>query len=293
MRPLLRPGTHVLRRTDGTLQVGLRPEGAVVLDDSPALRRGLLGEAVPDPAWDLLDTAGLLVDESALMPLLGRRQDSLEAPAAAALAREAGPATMASATARSRCRVETATFGHGCGHALAPALVDVLGALGISTEARPVRSPDGSRARRTPFGVLLGVGEPDRELTDGWVRDGTPHLVVRVTEGRAVVGPFVVPGRTACLRCLDAHHTDADADWPLLVRQYAASSARDRADGAPEPLDPALGLLAVAWAARDVASFVDGARPSTWSSTLVLAPDLTSLTSHSWPRHPECGCTWE
>ena len=40
------------------------------------------------------------------------------------------------------------------------------------------------------------------------------------------IGPFVVPGETACLRCVDAHCTDADPSWPLLVRQYAAASSR-------------------------------------------------------------------
>jgi bacteriocin biosynthesis cyclodehydratase domain-containing protein len=142
-------------------------------------------------------------------------------------------------------------------------------------------------------GVLLGVGEPDRSLLDGWTRDGTPYLLVRLTEGRAVIGPFVVPGKTACLRCVDAHCTDADPAWPLLVQQYASCSARDRADGAPEPVDPPLASLAVAWAVRDLVSYVDGARPSTWSATLTLDPRLTRLETRAWLRHPECGCSWE
>ena len=104
------------------------------------------------------------------------------------------------------------------------------------------------------------------------MRDQTPYVLVRLTEGRAVVGPFVVPGRTACLRCLDAHHTDADPEWPLLVRQYADATRHDRADGVPEPVDPALAALAVAWAARDVTTYADGGRPSTWSGTLTLRP---------------------
>jgi bacteriocin biosynthesis cyclodehydratase domain-containing protein len=141
-------------------------------------------------------------------------------------------------------------------------------------------------------GVLVGVGEPDRELADPWLREGTPYVVVRLTEGRAVIGPFVVPGRTACLRCVDAHHTDADPEWPLLVRQYAAATRGDRADGAPEPVDPALAALVVAWAARDVTSYVDGGRPSTWSTTLALGPDLATVETRSWLRHPECGCSW-
>ncbi len=140
--------------------------------------------------------------------------------------------------------------------------------------------------------MLLGVGEPDREVVDDWTRAGTPHLLVRLTEGRAVIGPFVVPGETACLRCVDAHCTDADPAWPLLVRQYSAASATDRPDGAPEPVDPLLATLALAWAARDLASYVDGLRPSTWSATVTVQPQLTRIESRSWLRHPACGCSW-
>jgi bacteriocin biosynthesis cyclodehydratase domain-containing protein len=292
MRPLLRPGTHVLTRTDGSLQVGLDPAGAVVLDDSPALRNGLLGTtAAASPDLDLLAAQDLLVDECAVMPLIaGEGVCALAPVVGAALVRDAGPEAMARARARSRCRAEVVGFGHAASRGLTESLERLLGLAGVSTARRPVRSPDGSRGRRTPLGVLVGVGEPDRELADAWLRDGTPYLVVRVTEGRAVVGPFVVPGRTACLRCVDAHHSDVDSDWPLLVRQYAAASSRDRADGAPEPVDPALAAIAAGWAARDVTSYVDGLRPSTWSSTLVVPGDLTSLTSHGWSRHPECGC---
>jgi bacteriocin biosynthesis cyclodehydratase domain-containing protein len=141
--------------------------------------------------------------------------------------------------------------------------------------------------------VLVGVGEPDRELLDPWTRAGTPYLLVRMAEGRAVVGPFVVPGTTACLRCLDAHCTDADPAWPLLVRQYAAATAGTRHGGRPEPVDPVLAALAVAWAARDLVTYVDGGRPSTWSATVAIHPQLHRLETRSWLRHAGCSCTWD
>jgi hypothetical protein len=103
----------------------------------------------------------------------------------------------------------------------------------------------------------------------------------------------VVPGRTACLRCIDAHHTDADPAWPLLVRQYAAACRRDRADGTPEPVDPLLATLAVAWAARDLTAYADGGRPSTWSTTVTLDARPDRLETQAWLRHPGCGCSWD
>jgi len=202
------------------------------------------------------------------------------------VARSAGPATPGVRRARRRARTSTRTFGHPAGAGLREQFLALTAAAGIREVA----------ARRTgtvDCGILLGVGEPDRDLVDPWTRGGTPHLLVRLTEGRAVVGPFVLPGTTACLRCVDAHCTDADPAWPLLVRQYASLSAHDRPDGAPEPVDPLLAALALAWAARDVASYLDGARPSTWSATVTLHPGLASLETQEWLRHPGCGCSWD
>jgi bacteriocin biosynthesis cyclodehydratase domain-containing protein len=298
MRPLLRPGTHVLRRADGSLQLGLDPARAVVLDARPELRAALLDGSADeqDRVVELLGSAGLLVDERTLMPLIGldpgRRGSGIGRTAGASLVRQAGPDASRRATTRSGCRVAVVGFGHPDGADLPDRLVDLLSRSGLRRERpSPARSA-ASRSRHRRLGVLVGVGEPDRELADGWMREQTPYVVVRLTEGRAVVGPFVVPGRTACLRCVDAHHTDADREWPLLVRQYAEATSRDRADGAPEPVDPALAALAVAWAARDLTSYVDGGRPSCWSSTLTIDHDLSTLETRSWLRHPECGCGW-
>lgn len=290
MRPILRPGTHVLHRGAGELQIGLDPGSALVLPDSPAVRECLRLLAVSadldaydDPATvELLARHEQLIDERDLIPRLGEHPSP---HTTAALARAAGPAMAVVHGTRRRWRTRTGTFGGTAGDDLRSPFLDLTRSAGINeAAARRVDPPD--------CGVLLGVGEPDRELLDPWTRAGTPHLLVRLTEGRAVVGPFVVPGTTACLRCVDAHCTDVDPAWPLLVRQYAAASSRVRADGAPEPVDPLLASLALAWAARDVASYVDGSRPSSWSATVTIHPPLSRLETRPWLRHPACSCTW-
>jgi bacteriocin biosynthesis cyclodehydratase domain-containing protein len=290
MRPILRPGTHVLTRGTGELQVGLDPRSALVLPDSAEVRRALALLAVSadraehaDPATlDLLVQHDLVLDESALAPAPGPAD---VAPAArAALARTAGPQAPARRSARRDFLTDIVGFGHPAGTRLPDDLGDLLEAVGLP---RPRARDDLCAA------VLVGVGEPDRELVDPWTRSGTPYLVVRLTEGRAVIGPFVAPGCTACLRCIDAHHTDADPTWPLLVRQYAAACTRDRADGAPEPVDPLLAGLAVAWAARDLVAYVDGGRPSTWSTTVTFDASPGRLETQAWLRHPGCGCSWD
>ena len=101
---------------------------------------------------------------------------------------------------------------------------------------------------------MLSTGEPDRDLLDPLVRAGTHHLVVRLVDGGAVLGPFVSPGVTACLRCTDAHRTVEDPDHVPVTARYVRASRRTRRDGVPDVADPALALAALAWAVRDVAA---------------------------------------
>ncbi len=45
------------------------------------------------------------------------------------------------------------------------------------------------------------------------------HLPIVFTADRVEVGPFVQPGRSACLACVAAHRTDDDPAWPMLAAQ--------------------------------------------------------------------------
>jgi bacteriocin biosynthesis cyclodehydratase domain-containing protein len=295
MRPMLRPGCHVLRRARGDLQVGLDPRHAVVLPDEPETRSSLalLARCADEEEYDArltldaLGSCGLLLDAESLLPLIPVRGRAPGGRAGvAAVARRTGDGAPALLEARSRCRVEIVAFADMADGEMTAELTRGLEAAGV-----PVAKASSSSAAGRVV-ALVGVGEPPRERTDEWMRAGVPHLLVRLTEGSACVGPFVVPGRTACLRCVDAHHTDADASWPLLVTQYAAASSSDRADGVPEPVDSLLARLALAWAGRDLASFGEGLIPSTWSTTVRLDPQLTSIETRAWLRHPACGCAW-
>jgi bacteriocin biosynthesis cyclodehydratase domain-containing protein len=279
-RPVLAPGLRVLRRSRTVLQVGLAAERRVLLPDSEPVRRTLghlvRGEAPPeDPATlEVLDLLGpLLVDGTGLVV----RGVATGDVAAAALLDPGGyPARLA---ARRR------------------ATIAVDGALG-DVDPRPLiaaaglRVADAADPDHTPAAVLvLSVGEPDRDELDPWVRASLAHLVVRLVEGQAIVGPFVEPGRTACLRCLDAHLAEDDPRAAVLAAGHARA-AGSRRDGVAEPVDTALATLAVAWAVRDLVSQVEGERPSTWSTTVQLSATLSSVTQAEWRRHPACGCSW-
>ncbi|HEY9564263.1 MAG TPA: hypothetical protein VIR30_10885, partial [Nocardioides sp.] len=143
--------------------------------------------------------------------------------------------------------------------------------------------------RQPLLAVHLSRGEPERERFDDWIRDDLPHVVLVCSEGTVTAGPFVVPGQTACVRCVDAHHTDRDPRRALIVAQYAA--ATDARDGLPEPIHHDLVEMAVLWLARDIVNWIDGRAPRTWSTSIDFDADL-ELPLTEWRQHPSCGCAW-
>lgn len=284
-RPLLRPGVRVCRRSDGELQVGLDRRLAVVAPDSPAVRdllEGLRHGVAPPPPASLEPAAvrlcaallekGLVVDADTWLPLLGDGADPDVLAGLTAVVADHGPA--AERVLRRRRQVP----------------VEVV-AAGLERAAERCRRLLESAGLPAGPGValLIGAAEPDRVLVDDWVRQDRPHLFLTVSEGNVGVGPFVVPGRTACLRCVDAHHSEHDPRRGLAVQQYAEATGRWA--GLPEPIHQDLLDIAVGYAVRDLVSWADGIRPTTWSTTVQVDPRL-ELPRTPWPRHAGCGCSW-
>lgn len=278
MRPVLAPGVRVLRRSSGDLQVGIVAGRRVVLPDTDPVRRTLgrlsRGETLaadPDTDRVLALLAPVLV-EGGGMGTPGVAPGDL---AAAALLDPLDYPTRVARRRDARIGVD-GTLGAGDP-------LPLLTAAGLGTADR------GDRDRTAV--LVLRVGEVDRDHLDPLVRAGLPHLLVRLVEGEALVGPFVAPGRTACVRCLDAHRVLDAPETPVLAAQHAR--ARDeRRDGVPEPVDSALATLATAWAVRDLVTHADGGQPSTWSATVHLTATLAAVTRTDWLRHPACGCNW-
>lgn len=56
-----------------------------------------------------------------------------------------------------------------------------------------------------------------------------PHLAIICDDQQVRLSPLVVPGRTACLFCLELHHRDQSDAWPTLsvqlLRRRAASAS--------------------------------------------------------------------
>jgi bacteriocin biosynthesis cyclodehydratase domain-containing protein len=113
-----------------------------------------------------------------------------------------------------------------------------------------------------------------------------PHLAVSASEAIGVVGPLVIPGRSACLRCLDLARTDRDPAWPLILAQLASRQAD------PPACDAALAAAVAAHATAQALAFID--RPAqvgpVTNGTLELVLPAWQWRRRTWPPHRDCAC---
>jgi bacteriocin biosynthesis cyclodehydratase domain-containing protein len=161
-----------------------------------------------------------------------------------------------------------------------------LGMRRVLTELAPSTRLTQRTTHRPDVVVIAADDEPDRAAAIELVRDGIPHLIVGVRETVGVVGPFVIPGSTACLHCLDLHRTDLDPGWPGLLAQASAA-------GTADSVEVNLATLVASLAVLHVLSYLDGGEPPSVNGTLSAGlPDAT-IRRRSWLPHQQCGCTWE
>ncbi|MBC9733321.1 TOMM precursor leader peptide-binding protein [Nocardioides marmotae] len=266
MSRTLLPGLVAVRRDDGHLQVGLDLPRRAVLPDTPEVRRVLAAleqgrspepDATATRVLAALESAGLLVDADprpggpiALAARARHGDDAarrLAARAAAVVSLDAPPDWAEPAAA-------------------------LLAAAGVAT----------TRSGLGAVHLVLSPGVLARGRVDPCLRAGVPHLLVAGRDGGPVVGPFVAPGVTGCLRCDDARRAEADPRRAIVLEQLARAT--------PPAADPVCRALALAWAVRDVVAWVEGDRPSTWGA----AYELGAATPVRVPvdPHPHCGCTW-
>jgi bacteriocin biosynthesis cyclodehydratase domain-containing protein len=114
-----------------------------------------------------------------------------------------------------------------------------------------------------------------------------PHLPVVVRETTAVIGPFVLPGRTPCLRCVELTRGDRDPAWPVLAAQLIGERT------GVEPCDVGLASAAGSIVALHVLAWLDRGidpPPPTIGGTLELSLADLRLRRRTVAAHPGCGC---
>lgn len=298
------PGIPVVRVPPAALQVGDGPTGARfegLRDAEAELVRRL---RVPMPLARLVAqglTLGITEDRS---------RQILEALREAGLLRSS-PAPVPPVVlvdGLSGVGVQVATRLRRAGHSLA--LLDAcrvapgdvgpsgyastsLGARRDSVALEMVQDDDGSgvvRRLTTRPDACVVVRRHALRLADvaAYLSADLPHLPVVVGASTLTVGPLVVPGRTACLRCVDLHRSDASSEWPGLVLTLEQDATVD--DPAHTPPPQSLVDLAVGWACASMETLLAGGTPWTAGQSIeVSLPDGAPLVRR-WEPHPDCGC---
>jgi len=157
---------------------------------------------------------------------------------------------------------------------------------GVASAIR--RTAPGTRtdddARRPDLAVLTGRHGP--ELAAGLLADEVPHLTATAGEAIGVVGPLVIPGRSACLHCLDLARAGRDSAWPQVLAQIIGRQPSTPA------CDCVLAASVAAQACAQVLMFVDRGRADTVTNgSLELVAPGWQWRRRSWKPQAQCGCS--
>lgn len=151
-----------------------------------------------------------------------------------------------------------------------------------------MRTADPGASTATTGRSLVVLAPAGAALAPEWLRRvrRRPHAMVMVRETTAQIGPLVVPGRSACLRCLELARADRDPVWPVLAAQLVGEAR------AVEPCDVALASAAASLAAMYLLAWTDD--PDACSplvgGTLELGLAELALRRRTVVAHPDCGC---
>jgi hypothetical protein len=313
MRPALKPGLLTVWRNRDTVQIGIDPRRAIaltgmrgaavllgLLDGSRDLAQilaaagdaGISAEAA-DRVITLLAVGGALHD----FPVTAYR--AMPQGLRTRLAPELATAALAHGDSDGGARILARRQGacvrvEGMSRVgLCVASFLTASGIGMVISAGPppaVLSPPAGMAGPAPASrhpdLVILADIHRRELPEILRRGGVPHLAAAASEAIGVVGPLVLPGRTACLRCLDLTRAERDPAWPLILAQLTGGGAD------PPACDTVLAAAVATQAAAQALAFVD--RPASASAvsngTLELVLPDWQWRRRSWAQHDRCGC---
>jgi hypothetical protein len=249
------PAAALVWRSPSTLQIGVDPPLAVLTDLPPTAERLVAAlVAGTDPATLAALAIDRLVDPAELQRLLD----------------VVGPALLPEpATPSARVLVEGPP--------------DLVAGLGVA-DGLLAHDPAAPPPPDPPALVLLAahhVLAPGRAAR--WLASDVPHLPVVFGERAAVLGPFVIPGATPCLRCAEEHRIEADPAWPVLAAQLLGLGRAAAVDA------PALRLELHARLAAAVRAIRSGGDAGLAGSALRVASD-GSVSRLERPWHARCSC---
>lgn len=256
---LRRPIT-ALWRTPSALQLGLDADAVVVDPASPAVADAI--ELLHQPL-----TPTQLARRVPALTSAQARHLCAHLSRAGFLTTDAAPATPS-----------VAVLGQG---SLAQAVADALAGVDITVHRRDRDSLTDSVDPDQVVIVATPTAEPDRVDLTRLRRSGRSHLVVRLEDSRAIVGPFVDPQISACVHCDDLARTDRDPAWPGLLRQLSRRQVTP---------DPGLQAWAVATALNQIRAWHRGLAPESHNRCIELSIDRFAQRQRRVVHHPDCDC---
>ena len=134
--------------------------------------------------------------------------------------------------------------------------------------------------------VVLADEVPEPAKIAELMGTGTAHLAARMRDGVGVVGPLVLPRRSACLGCLDLQRSAFDPGWPVVAAQLVG-----RRGGAEPVCVTATAAIATAQALAALDATTGAAvPPPTLDATLEVDPAAATVVRRHWSAVPECWC---
>lgn len=172
--------------------------------------------------------------------------------------------------------------------------LDVLGTLYRSSDVGKKKSENFedllpefsifSSAEKSEFGreskvdLVIVTEPPAPEAQQMWMSEGISHLAIRREVGGIIrIGPFVEPGKSPCLRCVELSESQLAPLRESVIRETPAS----------------LTSLIAGVMCADVASIALSARSVFLATTARYSlRDFLHPIEKRWEPHPGCGCFW-
>lgn len=298
MRPVLRPGTVLLRRDAHHLQIGTAPgTGSIFADRAGltalvrlfdgvrdvetvcdlAIADGAVFDSDPRALIGALHAAGVVLDADIwnVESKLSLRSEGRHLAAQGLTPADVGDRLHR----RASTRVEIAA--HGDANALARHVVADLERSGIKTSLSPLDAPS--------LIVVLAGEACSRSVFEVLAHEDLPHLPVYVHEDTVRIGPLVVPGATPCVGCDDHRRAQWDPAWPALVSQFDRPLATPGVEAQSAVSALTLRVAAVA-VAEEVLGFCEAQDPHSIGATLTIGPGTRDLVHEPLDFQPSCGC---
>lgn len=127
--------------------------------------------------------------------------------------------------------------------------------------------------------LAISIGSPSPDALQRWISEGTNHLLVEVFSSAEVrVGPFVIPGKTPCFRCVE----------------LSTGTSAGKVKGAAAEVGVALSYAVASSIAADV-SLMCAHKKTVFIATSITYSmhEFHKPKEESWLKHPGCGCGWQ